>query len=86
MLRARLLMSRREFGRARQMLEALAQRAPQAVWPRILLSHVLLQEGRDWVAAERVLREILVLEPNQREARTNLASLLAQRTAEPVRV
>jgi glycosyltransferase involved in cell wall biosynthesis/thioredoxin-like negative regulator of GroEL len=85
MLRSRWLMARREFTQARQMLEVVIARMPQAVWPRVLLSHVLLQEGRDWVAAERCLREILALEPNQREARSNLAALMAQRAAEPVR-
>ena len=70
MLRGRLLMSRREFVPARQMLEGIIAQMPQAVWPRVLLSHVLLQEERD--SGRRgagVLREILALEPNQREAR-----------------
>jgi Flp pilus assembly protein TadD len=37
---------------------------------------VLLQEGRDWEAAERALREVLALEPNDGETRHNLNLLL----------
>jgi Flp pilus assembly protein TadD len=41
-----------------------------------LLSQVLLQEGRDWNAAERALRHVLELEPNHAETRNNLRILL----------
>ena len=44
----------------------------------MLLSYALLQEGRDLAAAERALRDILVLEPENESARHNL-SLLLQR-------
>jgi hypothetical protein len=42
------------------------------------LSHVLLQEGQDLVAAEEALRDVLAIEPQHAEARHNL-SLLLQR-------
>jgi GT2 family glycosyltransferase/tetratricopeptide (TPR) repeat protein len=81
-LRARGALARQEFGAARTTLEAAIAAAPAAVWPRVLLSHVLLQEGRDWPAAERALRDVLALEPGHAEARCNLA-VLAQQQARP---
>jgi hypothetical protein len=45
----------------------------------VILSHVYLQEGRDWPAAERALRDILALDPGHGEARRNLAVLLRDR-------
>ncbi len=60
------------------MLEETIARAPEALWPRVVLSHVLLQEGRDWTAAEQALRDILVLAPDHAEARRNLGILLQQ--------
>jgi hypothetical protein len=54
---------------------------PQALWPRVILSHILLQEGRDLAAAEQALREVLALDPQHAEARSNLAVLLRQRQA-----
>src|SRR5439155_15083332 len=77
-LRARGHLARQEFVVARQLLEETRARAPEALWPRVLLSHVLLQEGRDWAAAEQALRDILELAPNHAEARRNLAILLQQ--------
>jgi hypothetical protein len=49
---------------------------PQAeAAPRVLLSHLLLQEGKDWAAAEQALREILDIDPNFAEAEHNLQVL-----------
>jgi Tfp pilus assembly protein PilF len=77
-LRARGQLARREFPAARQTLEKTIVDAPQALWPRVILTHVLLQEGRDWAAAERALRDVLDIAPNHAEARRNLAVLLRQ--------
>jgi hypothetical protein len=44
--------------------------------PRVFLTHVLLREGRDWPAAEKALRDVLALEPDQAEAKSNLDMLL----------
>jgi Tfp pilus assembly protein PilF len=77
-LRARGHLARREFAAARARLEAAIAGAPQALGPRVLLSHALLQEGRDLAAAERALRDILVLDPEHAEARHNLTLLLQQ--------
>ncbi len=77
-LRARGHLGRKEFAAARQLLEETIAQYPQALWPRVILSHVLLQEGRDWAAAEQALRDVLALDPNHREARHNLAILLRE--------
>jgi tetratricopeptide (TPR) repeat protein len=78
-MRARVHMARKEFDRALPLLhEAIAQQ-PKALWPRVVLTHALLQEGRDWVAAEGALREVLRMDPHHGEARKNL-SLLLRRT------
>jgi glycosyltransferase involved in cell wall biosynthesis/Flp pilus assembly protein TadD len=83
LLWARALIARREFSEARRLLEALTTRDPRALRPRVLLSHALLQEGRDPAAAEAALRAVLALDPNDAEARHNLALLLRQRAAGP---
>jgi tetratricopeptide (TPR) repeat protein len=71
-------LARRELAAARQTLEAVITQAPQALRPRILLTYVLLQDGRDWAAAEKALREVLKLDPKQTECWRNLAVLLRQ--------
>jgi glycosyltransferase involved in cell wall biosynthesis/tetratricopeptide (TPR) repeat protein len=81
LLRARGMMARRDFPGARTLLEAACAASPQAVPPRLVLSHALLQEGRDLQAAESVLREVLRLEPGNAEARDNLDKLLRQKEA-----
>jgi hypothetical protein len=81
MLRARAEMARRDFPAARQRLEEAVGRWPRAVWPRVILSHALLQEGRDPAAAEAALRAVLALDPGHREAQHNLALLVQQRLA-----
>src|SRR5262249_57808996 len=63
-LRARGHLARKEFAPARRLLEAAITAAPEALWPRVILTHALLQEGRDWAAAERALRDVLALDPD----------------------
>jgi tetratricopeptide (TPR) repeat protein len=75
-LRARGQLARREFAEARSLLENAVTKVPQSVWARRVLTHVLLQQGSDPEAAERCLRELLVLVPDDVEARNNLALLL----------
>ncbi len=81
-LRARGYMARREFRAARDLLEATIERAPKEVWVWVILSHCLLQEGRDLASAEKVLRRVLQLDPGNGESRKNLALLLQGRQAE----
>src|SRR5262249_6713943 len=54
-LRGRARLARKEYVAARRTLEEACAQAPKSVGPRLLLSHVLLEEGRDWSAAERTL-------------------------------
>jgi tetratricopeptide (TPR) repeat protein len=78
LLRAKAHLARREFDAARGLVEAAIARAPRAVAPRVVLTHLLLQEGRDWHAAEQALREVLELDPGQAESWRNLAVLYRQ--------
>lgn len=78
LLQARGHLARKEFSAARRLLEEVIARTPKAIYPRQLLTHVLLQEGKDWAVAERALRDILALDPRHGEARNNLAILLRQ--------
>jgi tetratricopeptide (TPR) repeat protein len=71
----RILSGRRQFDEARRLLEPMIVQHPQALWPRMLLSEVLVQEGRDAAAAERALREILALDPHHAQAREKLRRL-----------
>jgi tetratricopeptide (TPR) repeat protein len=81
-LRARGLAARKQFADARRLLEETVARHPKALWPRVALSHVLLQEGRDWAAAAKALRDVLALDPANSEAHHNL-DLLRARGQEP---
>ncbi len=74
-LKARGLLARKEFGPARQILEETIAQNPQWPYPRVILSYVFLQ-SEDLNSAERVLRDLLVLDPTQVEAWMNLAKLL----------
>lgn len=82
-LQARARLDQRDFAAARRLLEAAIARSPQAVWPRLILSHVLLQEGRDPAAAERALRAVLALDPHHSEARARSATRQGSSRATP---
>src|SRR5262249_5697624 len=79
-LRARVHLARREFAQARALLEPATAQFPRALWPHVILSHVLLQEGRDLRAAEQSLRDILAIVPEHAEAKHNLSLLLRSQT------
>ena len=74
--RGRAHQARAEFAAARRVLEAAIQAYPLAFTPRLVLSHVLLQEGRDMAAAERALRAVLAMDPGHAETRQSLDLLL----------
>lgn len=83
LLRARGHLARKKFASARQLLEETIARSPQLLRPRVLLTHVLLVEGRDWNAAEKALREVLQLAPDHAEAKRNLDILLRKHKPAP---
>ncbi len=78
-LRARGCVQRGEFAASRAMLEQVISQDPQAVGPRVLLSHALLQEGQDWQAAEQALHSVLELDPDNKDAQHNLLVLKRRR-------
>jgi predicted Zn-dependent protease len=75
LFRARACLARQELSPARRILEEAIARFPDEVWPRVLLTHVHLQQG-DEKAAEGLLREVLRRDPRQVESWCNLAKLL----------
>jgi tetratricopeptide (TPR) repeat protein len=72
LVQARGHFDRKEFPAARQVLEQAIALAPQALMPRLALSHVLLREDGDSDAVEKALRDVLALDPSHAEARHNL--------------
>src|SRR5262249_48082655 len=80
-LRARRHLATKELDKARQALEHAIDRAPREPFLWRLLSHALLQQGKDGDYAEMALRRILELDPNCEEARNNLAVLLRMSNA-----
>jgi glycosyltransferase involved in cell wall biosynthesis len=82
-LRARAHIGHEEFGQARKILEEVIEKQPRFLWPRVILARALLQEASDPVAAEKVVRGMLELDPGNNEAKRSLAKLLAQRQANP---
>ena len=78
MLRARAELARKHFAGARAILEETIAKHAEALWPRVILTHVLLQEGRDWLAAEKALRDVLAVDPGNAEAQRNLEVLHRQ--------
>jgi tetratricopeptide (TPR) repeat protein len=75
-LKARGHLARKEFPAARQLLEETIARNPNVIYPRVILTHVLLQENTDLAAAERALRDLLERQPDLAESWRNLAVLL----------
>jgi Tfp pilus assembly protein PilF len=82
-LRARGYLERKEFAAARWTLTEVLETHPRELQPRVILSHVLLQEGRDMVAAEKALCDVLAIDPNHREASHNLEILQLRKQSAP---
>jgi hypothetical protein len=80
LLRARWALARQEFTAARALLQEAIAAEPQALAPRVLLSHAMLQEGNDRAGAEQALRDVLALAPDHAAARQNLAVLVRHGT------
>jgi tetratricopeptide (TPR) repeat protein len=77
--RARGHLARKEFALAKGLLRHAIGMAPRALRPRVLLSHVFLQEDEDLDLAEKALADVLVIDPNHPEAGRNLAVLQARK-------
>jgi tetratricopeptide (TPR) repeat protein len=82
-LQARGNLARKHFFAARQLLEEVLVDYPSDERCLVLLSQALLQEGKNWTAAEQVLRRILKVTPNNAEAQHNLEVLLRCRDTTP---
>ncbi|HEV3144947.1 MAG TPA: tetratricopeptide repeat protein, partial [Gemmataceae bacterium] len=78
-LRGRARLARKEYAAARWELTQAIESFPKHVGLHLILSHALLQEGVDTVAAEQTLRTILELDPNHPNAKQNLEVLLRER-------
>jgi len=78
-LRGRARLARQEFAVARWELTQAIDHFPKHLGLRVILSHALLQEGKDPIAAEQALRTILEFDPNHAEAKNNLEVLLRER-------
>jgi predicted Zn-dependent protease len=68
-LEVRMHLARKEVGRARQLAEQATAQAPEALWARLVLANVLVQEGRDLTAAEQALLPALEREPGNLQVR-----------------
>jgi Flp pilus assembly protein TadD len=56
-------------------------RAP-GLWQ--IRSHALLQEGKDWTGAERALRTLIELDPQDAQAKNNLDVLMGVKNSAEV--
>jgi len=75
LLRARLLLEKRDYPAVHDTLAGLIRSHPEDVEPRRLLTYALLQEDRDLEGAEQALCQLIRLAPNDPEARHNLEVL-----------
>jgi glycosyltransferase involved in cell wall biosynthesis/Tfp pilus assembly protein PilF len=83
LVRARGHMARKNFPVARDLLVGAIARTPQALGPRLLLAHALVQEGRDWAVAEQALQDVLALVPGHAQARSMLERVQRERARPP---
>jgi glycosyltransferase involved in cell wall biosynthesis len=81
MLRARLHAARNDLTAAKHALSVAIAQVPQDVRPRVMLSEMLMHEGRDAAAIEQALRDVLAQDPNHEPTRRNLATLLERRAS-----
>jgi len=72
LLKARSLMIRKDFAASRKLIQEIIASAPKNPWPRELLAHALLMEGRDMPALVQALKDVLTLDPTNHFALANL--------------
>jgi glycosyltransferase involved in cell wall biosynthesis len=78
-LRARVALAQGDAAGARRVLAEAVARAPHALWLRLMLSEVLVREGKDPDEAERQLTAVLAIDPKQTAARERLQRLRQKR-------
>ena len=72
-----------QFATARALLTEAIRQNPREMWPRLVLSEVLRQEGTDRQAFIEAQYDILALDPGNADARQRLQVLLAQSPPAP---
>lgn len=75
LLQAKRLLASKSYDEAKACLLATIAKYPDALAPKVILSHAYLQEGKDWKGAEQALLKVLELDPNNNEAARNLMVL-----------
>jgi glycosyltransferase involved in cell wall biosynthesis len=78
-LQARLTLARSDLPGACRILEEGIMHSPGAMWLRLFLADMLLRVAKDEIGAEKHLRAVLALSPNDAQARLKLAQLLVAR-------
>ena len=68
----------KEYPAARDWLERAIAQHPREIWPRVVYSRVLVEEGRDTVETEQAPRDVLAMDPGHVETRQNLDVLVRQ--------
>jgi len=72
LLQAKRYLALKSFSEAKESLVAMIHKYPDTLAPKVILSHVYLQEGKDWKGAEQALLEVIKNDPNNQEASRNL--------------
>jgi glycosyltransferase involved in cell wall biosynthesis len=70
------LLAQKKFSDARAVVERTLRNHPAVLPLRILLTHILILEGKNWGEAEKALRAVLDLDPGHTESQHNLRLLL----------
>jgi tetratricopeptide (TPR) repeat protein len=78
-LRSRWQLIQKEVAAARALAEGVVAQHPEHIGAKLYLASLLLNEARDLPAAEAVLRQALLLAPNNAEVQRALAALLRQK-------
>ncbi len=75
LLQAKRLLVSKSYDEAKTCLVATIAKYPDALAPKVILSHAYLQEGRDWKSAEQALLKVVELDPSNKEGARNLMVL-----------
>jgi Flp pilus assembly protein TadD len=78
-LKGQARLRRGEFSAARARFQMAARAFPQSLRVRQLLSDAFLQEALEDFGAERALRSVLELDPENAKAKQNLGVLLSKK-------